>query len=124
MMDYERDLNNSRNKQMYYKQLKRDNVAKRKRRKKGSFGSKKIEIDDIVWAPEGYEGAFLFLYILLVPYITGSIFLFFAVAQADFDSFIKLNMTAFFIVWAIGYEIVASLLLIFILVLFLRHDEE
>ncbi|QFR50462.1 hypothetical protein FJR48_07685 [Sulfurimonas lithotrophica] len=108
---------------MYYNQLKREDAAKRKRRKKKSFASKEIEINEMVWAPEGYEGIFLFIYILTIPYITGAIFLFFAVAQADFDSFIKLNMTAFFIVWAIGYEIVATILLVSIFIMFLKYDD-
>jgi len=33
-------------------------------------------------------------------------------------------MAAFFIVWAIGYEIVATLMLIGILVMFLKYDED
>lgn len=123
-MDYQRDLNNSRNNKMYYNQLQRANASKRKRRRNNnqSFGSKKVEIEDVIWAPSGYEGFFYFLYFISIPYMVGAIFLFFGVAQADFDSFVKLNMTAFFIVWAIGYEIVASLLLALIFILFLKHD--
>ncbi len=124
-MDYGRDLNNSRNNQMYYNQLKRENATKRKRTrgKDKSFGSKEINVKNIVWAPEGYEGFFLFLYFVTIPYIVGAIFLFFAVAGGEYDSFMKLNTAAFFIVWAIGYEIVATLLLLIIFVMFLKHDD-
>lgn len=123
-MDYGRDLNNSRNNQMYYNQLKRDNAAKLKQKRKNkSFGAKEVEVKDFVWAPEGYEGIFAFIYLISIPYIFGAIFLFIWVAQADFDSFMKLNTSAFFIVWAIGYEIVATLALVIIFVMFLKHDE-
>jgi len=122
-MDYERDLNNSRNNQMYYNQLKKYDTAKKKKKRNRSFTSKEVDVKDIVWAPEGYEGAFVFLYIITIPYIAGAIFLFFAVAQADYDSFMKLNTSAFFIVWAIGYEIVATISLIWIFLLFLKHED-
>lgn len=124
-MDYGRDLNNSRNNRMYYNQLKRQNESKRKRRNRQnkSFGSKEVDVKKIVWAPEGYEGFFIFLYFVTIPYIVGSIFLFFSVAGGEYDSFMKLNTSAFFIVWAIGYEIVATILLLIIFLMFLRHDE-
>jgi len=123
-MDYRRDLNNSRNNQIYYTQLKKDNAARRKRKKSSSFGSQKFQVEDIVWAPDGYEGVFLFLYFISVPYIVGSLFLFFAVASGDLESFLKLNTAAFFIVWAIGYEIVASIVLFWIFILFLRYNDD
>jgi len=122
-MDYGRDLNNSRNNQMYYNQLKRDNARKRKRGKNKSFTAKEIDVKNIVWAPEGYEGFFIFLYFITIPYIAGAIFLFSTVAGADYDNFMKLNTAAFFVVWAIGYEIVASISLLIIFVLFLKHDD-
>ncbi|WP_373070415.1 hypothetical protein [Sulfurimonas sp.] len=125
-MDYGRDLNNSRNNQMYYNQLKRDNLARRKRtrRKNKSFGSQNVDVKEMVWAPDGYEGIFGFIYFLFIPYIVGAVFLFFAVAQADFDSFMKLNTAAFFVVWAIGYEIVASLALLIIFWMFMKFDSD
>ena len=123
-MDYGRDLNNTRNNQMYYNQLKKDNSARRKRKVNKSFGSQKVEVNDFVWAPVGYEGLFLFIYFISVPYLVGAIFLFLAVAGADVESFLKLNTSAFFIVWAIGYEIVATISLIWIFVLFLKYDDD
>jgi hypothetical protein len=111
---------------MYYNQLKRDNELKRKKRvrkKNNSFGSKEVDLTKIVWAPDGYEGFFAFAYFLIIPYIVGAIFLFFAVAGAEFDSFMKLNTAAYFIVWAIGYEIVATLSLLVIFIMFLKHDD-
>ncbi len=122
-MDYKRDLNNSRNNQMYYHQFQKYDAARKKKKKKSSFASKKVEVKELVWAPEGYEGTFIFLYFVSVPYITGAIFLFLGIAQADYSSFMKLNTTAFFIVWAIGYEIVATVSLIYIFILFLKHDD-
>ena len=123
-MDQKRDLNNSRNNQMYYNQLKRDNAARRSRtrRKSNSFGNQKVDVKNMVWAPEGYEGIFGFIYFITIPYMVGAIFLFFAVAGADFDNFMKLNTAAFFVVWAIGYEIVASLALLIIFWMFMKFD--
>ncbi len=127
-MDNKRDPDNHRNNQMYYNQLVRENAKKQSRRQdqeiqaKPSFASQNVELSNHVFVIEGYEGIFYTLYFLSVPYITGAIFLFFFVAGGSYDNFMLLEMNAFLIVWLIGYEIVASLILIAIFISFLKYD--
>lgn len=89
-----------------------------------SFGSQVVDIKEYLHVPNGYEYIAYTLYFVLIPYIAGSIFLFFAVARSNFNNFKLLNDAAYFIVWLIGYEIVATLMLLYILSLFLRYDED
>jgi len=99
------------NNQMYYNQIKKTH---RKKRKTKSFGSK-----DIILDPQRYKTIFLFIYFLIIPYLAGVVFLFFFIAGADYNNFMLLNMTSVFIVWAIGYEIVATIALLVIYIMFL-----
>lgn len=127
-MDNTRDPDNHRNNQMYYNQLVRENTKRQARRQnqetqvKPSFASQNIDFSEHVFVIEGYEGIFYTVYFLSVPYITGAIFLFFFVAGGSYDNFMLLDMNAFLIVWLIGYEIVATLILIAIFISFLKYD--
>jgi len=93
-----------------------------KQRKKyvDSFGSQEINVTDYIISPEGWEGVMFTFYFLAIPYITGIIFLFFFVARSDLDNFLVLDISAFFVVWAIGYEIVASLILLMLFVSYIK----
>lgn len=119
-MDYKRDLNNKQNNEMYYNQMQNSSV---KNKKTKSFGSQEIHARDIVFVIDGLEAYFYTFYFITVPYMTGVLFLFLAIAGGDFGSLVILDLTAFFIVWAIGYEIVATISLIWIFVLFLKYDD-
>lgn len=128
-MDNKRDLDNRRNNTMYFNQMLRENrvresVNKKEKSAPTSFGAQKVDFKEYVFAPEGYEGFFYTAYFLMVPYIVGAVFLFFSVAGADYDNFMLLDISAFFIVWMIGYEIVATLLLIAIFSSFLRYEKK
>lgn len=128
-MDSKRDLDNHRNNTMYYNQMLKENRVKNSTNKKEknaplSFSSQKVDFKDYVFAPDGYEGIFYTLYFLMIPYIVGTVFLFFFVAGADYDNFMLLEISAFFIVWMMGYEIVATLLLISIFFSFLRYEKK
>jgi hypothetical protein len=129
VMDSKRDLDNRRNNTMYYNQMLRENRVRESTNKKEksapvSFSSQKVDFQDYVFAPDGYEGIFYTLYFLMIPYIVGAVFLFFFVAGADYDNFMLLEFSAFFIVWMMGYEIVAALLLISIFISFLRYEKK
>jgi small-conductance mechanosensitive channel len=89
-----------------------------------SFTSQEIDLSDYFFTIEGYEGFFYTLYLITIPYITGAVFLFFYVAKGDFSNFMLLDINAFFVVWLIGYEIVATFILIAILISFLRYDKK
>jgi len=121
------DLNQEKRNAYYYNQIleknKKGTSNKKPKVKSKSFGTQKIDIKDYLYVPEGMEFIVYSLYFVFIPYIAGIIFLFFAVAGADFDNFMLLNLTQALIVWAIGYEIVATLTLTWIFVLFIKYDD-
>jgi len=114
---------------LYYDQLvingrKAQGGKKKKRAKKTSFGSQKVEFKDFLFVPEDWEFAAYTFYVVGVPYFVGAVFLFFFVAGGSYENFKLLNMNAFLIIWMIGYEIVAVFSLIWILILYLQYDSE
>ena len=69
-----------------------------------------------LYFPEGFEKLFLAMYFILLPYITGLLFLFFYISKGKYEIFLSLNQDYFFILtWAIGYEILAILILLYII---------
>ena len=129
MSDVEEKIAKNRN-LLFYNQLlkneKREQQAKKQnvKSKKKSFGSQTVELKDFAPVPEGWEYFVYTFYGVVLPYIVGAIFLFFAVAGGRYDNFMLLNMSAFFIVWLIGYEILSVVLLIWILILYLQYDDK
>jgi hypothetical protein len=113
---------------VYYNQIlnaERKKKASLKRKHKArDFGAQKVDFKDHLYIPENWEFAAYTFYIVAVPYIVGAIFLFLTVARANFENFKLLNTSAFPIVWAIGYEIVAVVSLIWIMGLYLQYDPD
>ncbi len=69
-----------------------------------------------LYFPEGFEKIFLAIYFILLPYITGLLFLFFFISKGKYEVFLSLNQDYFFILtWAIGYEILAIFILLYII---------
>ncbi|MCD6212007.1 MAG: hypothetical protein J7J02_03400 [Sulfurovum sp.] len=69
-----------------------------------------------LYFPEGFEKIFLAMYFILLPFITGLLFLFFFNSMGKYEVFLSLNQDYFFILtWAIGYEILAILILLYII---------
>ena len=63
--------------------------------------------------PAGNEDISLITIFTLVPYSVGIIFSFFVIANASFTKLISLaKYHSFVLIWAIGYEIIAGLLLL------------
>jgi len=57
----------------------------------------------------------LAIYFVALPYIAGLLFLFFYVAEGKAELFLSLNDdSSFILTWAIGYEIIAALAILFI----------
>lgn len=127
-MDMERDLDNHRNNTMYYNQLVRENKTKSKTQRSSyeatSFAQKKVDFSDYLPVIVGYEGIFYTFYFIAIPYLIGAVFLFFVVAGGKFEHFMLLDFNAFLVVWMIGYEVVAALILIAILISFFKHDSK
>jgi hypothetical protein len=125
-----RDNNNRRNNTMYYNQMVRDSrvpqrkIRKPERERAKSFGSQKVDFSNIVFAPEGYESVFYTIYFFTIPYIAGIIFLFLFIAGATVENFMLLDMNSFFIVWAIGYEVIAAMSLTYIAYLYITYVNE
>ena len=90
-------------------------------RQQDNFGSQNININDYILSPEGWESVMFFLYFLAIPYIMGLLFLFLFIAHASVTNFFVLDLTTFFIVWAIGYETIAVLILISIFISYLNY---
>jgi ABC-type multidrug transport system permease subunit len=80
------------------------------------FSQKNVTYSDApLFFPEGYETIFLLLYFVTLPYIAGFMFLFMYVSKANIDVFLAVYKNSFFILtWAIGYEIIAALALLWI----------
>ena len=77
-----------------------------------SFMSQEIDIFDYLWAPEGMEKPALAIYAIFAPYIAGLVFMYIFIAHGNVEHFLVLDWTMFFLVWAIGYEFLGSLLLL------------
>ncbi len=75
------------------------------------FFNQPVDYRAYVLSPEGYEGAMTVLYIALIPYLAGLAFLFSFIARGQFEHFITFDLTSFFIIWAIGYEVCAAMIL-------------
>ena len=74
-----------------------------------------VDLVDSILFPEGYENIMLAIYFAIVPYIVGVLFIFFYIGKGDTDVFLALNNdNSFFIAWAIGYEVVAAIILLWI----------
>ena len=80
------------------------------------FTQKEVDLAETpLFFPEGYEKIFLAIYFVSLPYIAGLLFLFFYVAEGQIELFLALNEEqAFMLTWAIGYEIIAGLILLWI----------
>ena len=101
-------------------------LKKRSNRKKQkvNFYNQKVDFKDFIYVPEEWAALVYAIYIVIIPYITGVIFLFLAIARGNYENFKLLNIQAFPIVWLIGYEMVAVVMLVWILVLYLKYDED
>ena len=84
---------------------------------KGKFSEKEVKLSDTpLYFAQGFEKIFLTLYFIALPYITGLLFLFFYVAAGDYKLFLSLDQgSSFILTWAIGYEILATLTLLYII---------
>ena len=85
-----------------------------KRRTDTSFAQKEIDVKAFVIAPEGYEMFMFGIYFFTFPYLSGLLFLYLFVAQASFSHFLNFKISSFFVIWMIGYEVLAIIALVLI----------
>ncbi len=91
-----------------------------KKRNSNSFAQKEVDIKAYIIAPEGYEVFMFAIYFITTPYLAGLTFLYLFVAKASFSHFLNFKISSFFVIWAIGYEIIAVLILTAIAYAFAR----
>ncbi len=66
--------------------------------------------------PPGKEMLFLGIYFVTLPYIAGLLFIFFYISDANAKTFGNISVDSnFFLVWALGYEILASIIILWII---------
>lgn len=94
---------------------------KARRQKEEDFFNQSLDYRNFVFSPEGYEGIVLALYIATIPYLIGLFFLFLFIAEASYEYFLEFNLASYFIIWAIGYEVCAALVLIVIFLAWIKH---
>jgi len=94
--------------------------------KNTKFSQKDVELSETpLFFPEGFEKIFLVIYMISLPYIIGLIFLFFVVAEANVERFLAVTGNSpFFLTWAIGYEILAGLIILWIIKMALGFAHE
>lgn len=97
----------------------RENL-KTRRKQEEDFFNKSLDYRDFVFSPEGYEGVVLALYLFTIPYLIGLAFLFLFVAEASYEYFIEFDLASFLVIWAIGYEVCAVLVLVIIFIAWIR----
>ncbi len=82
-----------------------------------SFAKQEVRLQDTpLFFPDGFEKIFLAIYFVSLPYILGLLFLFFYIAEGKFEVFLSVNQESpFLMIWAIGYEILAVLIILAII---------
>jgi len=91
-----------------------------------NFSQQEVDLQKTpLFFPEGFEMIFLAIYFAILPYIAGILFLFFYVAESSPDLFSSVYESSFFMLtWAMGYEILAALLLLYIVKMSLTFANE
>ena len=102
------------------KQFSRESIQRHKANEE-DFLNQSVDYRNFVFAPEGYEAPVFSLYFLTLPYLIGLGFLFLFVARASYEYFLDFNLTSYFVIWAIGYEVSAVLLLVIIFFAWMNH---
>ena len=100
----------------YYKQRKQlMGNKKSKSQKPKSFLSQKVSLSDFVNLDESTLNIVASIAFVVLPYITGIAFIFLLIANANFDTFKDININDYLIYWTIGYEVLATVIILFII---------
>lgn len=91
-----------------------------------NFSKQEVDLQKTpLFFPEGFEMIFLGIYFAILPYIAGILFLFFYVSEGSADLFSSVYENSFFaLTWTIGYEILAALLLLYLVKMSLTFANE
>lgn len=96
------------------------------RNKSTKFSQQEVDLTATpLFFPEGFEKIFLAIYFVSLPYIAGLLFQFFYIADGKTELFLSLNeQSSFILTWAIGYEIIATLILLYIIKMAISFAKE
>ncbi|WP_457749990.1 hypothetical protein [Sulfurimonas sp.] len=81
----------------------------------------KNNFKDYVFLVNKWKVVVYIFYFIALPYIAGVLLLFFFVAGGNLENFQLLNLSAFSVIWLIGYEIAAICLLLWIVILYVKR---
>jgi len=86
------------------------------RNKSNKFIEQEVDLAGTpLFFPEGFEKLFLGIYFISLPYLAGLLFQFFYISDSKIEVFLSLNeQSSFILTWAIGYEIIATIILLYI----------
>jgi len=93
---------------------KKEFIEKKNRENAKRFLQKKVYLSDFINLPEGLANSIFFGLFIAIPYLLGIIFIFIILAKASFHTYETIE-NSFAFSWVIGYEVLASLLLLMIL---------
>ena len=104
----------------YYKKNRKEGIIHKKNQEKAkSFLSQKVYLSDLINLPEETLNILLFIAFVLIPYMAGIAFIFILIAHANFDTFedinINININDYLIYWTIGYELLAFILMLWVI---------
>ncbi|NEW60993.1 hypothetical protein GSY74_06815, partial [Sulfurovum sp. bin170] len=100
----------------YYRKQKERQIGKDKIKKvPKSFFAQEIHLSNYINLSENSINTIVFLAFILIPYITGLLFIFLIIAKANLAIFHEINIDEYFVYWSIGYEVLASILLMIII---------
>jgi hypothetical protein len=89
---------------------------RKKKKEKVGFLEQDVDLASSILFPDGYEFIMLAIYFVTIPYVAGLIFIFFYIGKGETDLFLSLSeKNSFLITWAIGYEVVASIIILWII---------
>ena len=77
-----------------------------------SFMYQNVQLSRFIFLPEGMEALFIALYMLVLPYLSGLVVIYFFIAEGNFEHFLVLDLLTVLPVWSIGYEALAVLILL------------
>ena len=98
----------------YYKEQKkqRENLITEKPK---SFFSQNINLSNYINLSENSINTIVLFAFISLPYITGLLFIFLVIAKANVEVFHEIAINEYFIYWSIGYEVLASILILIII---------
>jgi len=87
------------------------------RNRSSKFSKQEVDITQTpLFFPEGYEKIFIAIYFITLPYIAGVMFQYFYIADSRVEIFLPIYENSMAIlIWAIGYEIIAAIMLLYII---------